>query len=78
MLYEHQYGFHRDHFTQQAIVTLIERIYIYITVNSKNMGVTIFIDLRKAFDCVTTDILLAKLQAYGIRGNMPLNGRKVT
>ena len=28
-----------------------------------------FIDLKKAFDCVSTDILLAKLQTHSIRGD---------
>ena len=67
ILYAHQYGFRRGHSTQQAIITLINKITK--SVNSDDFVISVFIDLKKAFDCVPTNILLAKLQAYGIRGD---------
>ena len=67
ILYAHQYGFRRGHSTQQAIITLIDKITK--SVNSDDFVISVFIDLKKAFDCVPTNILLAKLQAYGIRGD---------
>ena len=67
ILYAHQYGFRRGHSTHQAIITLIDKITK--SVNSDDFVISVFIDLKKAFDCVPTNILLAKLQAYGIRGD---------
>ena len=59
ILYAHQYGFRRGHSTQQAIITLIDKITK--SVNSDDFVISVFIDLKKAFDCVPTNILLAKL-----------------
>ena len=68
VLYDHQYGFRKGRSTQHAIITLVDKI-----TKSQDMGdivIAILIDLKKAFDTVDHKILLRKLNAYGIRGNM--------
>ena len=67
ILYAHQYRFRRRHSIQQAIITLIDKITK--SVNADDYVISVFIDLKKAFDCVPTNKLLVKLQAYGIRGD---------
>ena len=63
-----QFGFRKNHSTQQAIITLINKNTS--DVDSGDIAVNIFIDLKKAFDTVSHSILLKKLYAYCIRGNM--------
>ena len=61
-----QFGFLRGLSTQNAIVSLTE--YLYETLNSREIAIAVFIDLSKAFDTVNFQILLKKLNYYGIRG----------
>ena len=66
ILYKHQYDFRQKHSTQHTIITLVDRI-----TNSLDKGdivISIFLDLKKAFDTVDHPTLLNKLYAYGIRG----------
>ena len=66
ILYEGQYGFRKKHSTSMAIFELVEEI---TTAMDNSMStVAVFIDLKKAFDTVDHNILLNKLEHYGIRG----------
>ena len=62
-----QYGFRKDHSTEYAILEIVDRITY--EVENGNVPISIFLDLSKAFDTLNHDILLSKLQFYGIKGS---------
>jgi hypothetical protein len=66
ILYNYQFGFRKYHSTSLALIEVIDSIYEGIDQGSKVSG--IYLDLQKAFDTVSHDILLDKLYNYGIRG----------
>ena len=63
----HQFGFQRGISTLDAVVSFTE--FIYNGLNSKQSILNIFVDYAKAFDTVNHQILLRKLNKYGISGN---------
>ena len=80
VLSNNQYGFKTGKSCSDAIISLTEKIYK--SLNEKKFVITLFIDLKKAYDTVNHNILLEKLESYGIRGialkwfENYLNGRK--
>ena len=67
VLNQRQFGFRHKHSTTHALIEVIEGITMALDNNDIAMGV--YLDLKKAFDTVNHEILLAKLYNYGIRGN---------
>ena len=68
IIYEYQFGFRHKHSTQQAIITFVQNITE--SLDSGDIVIGLFLDLKKAFDTVNHEILLKKLCAYGIRGSI--------
>ena len=66
-MYKYQFGFREKPSTQQAIISLVDKITE--SWDTGNIVIGVFLNLKKAFDTVSHDILLKKMYAYGIRGN---------
>ena len=65
-LYDNQYGFRTEHSTEFAALELADRVIT--SMDHNETPINIYLDLSKAFDTLDHEILLAKLQYYGIHG----------
>ena len=66
IIYDLQFGFRQQYSTSHALINITENIRKALDDRTISCGV--FVDLRKAFDTLDHQILLAKLNHYGIRG----------
>ena len=64
----HQFGFRANFSTEYAVIDIYEKLLNNL--DKRLSTCAIFLDLAKAFDSVSHDILLRKLKRYGIRGNV--------
>ena len=64
LLTQHQYGFRKNHSTEFAAMELIDRVANLLELGK--IPFNLYIDLSKAFDVLNHDILLSKLEFYGL------------
>ena len=55
VLYDQQFGFRQKHSTQQAIIMLVDKITR--SLDAGDIVISVFLDLKKAFDTVDHHIL---------------------
>ena len=63
----HQYGFRKLYSTAMALIEITDNMKRLL--DERNYVIGIFIDFKKAFDTVDHEIMLRKLDCYGIRGH---------
>ncbi len=66
VLNQSQHGFRQNHSTNTAIANILNPLTTII--DKHHVAFVLFIDISKAFDSLSHDILLYKLNYYGIRG----------
>ena len=64
LLHANQYGFRAKYSTELALNELVDRIYSQL--DGKKIHIAIFMDLSKAFDTIDYEILITKMEHYGI------------
>ena len=66
ILYHRQFGFRPQHSTTDAVANFVGEVLQ--SLDTGNMILAIFIDLKKAFDTVNHQLILKKLECLGVEG----------
>ena len=74
LLYRYQFGFQKGKSTYMALLLLVDKITEALDKGECVVG--IFLDFSKVFDTVNHDILLQKLNLYGVK-ILPRLGLKI-
>ena len=74
LLYKHQYGFLNGKSTEHNLMHVVN--YISNSQNNGNFCIGVFLDLKKAFDVCSHEILIKKTKKWGLKG-LPKIGLKV-
>ena len=67
ILYDHQYGFRPKYSTIHLIIHLLNYCAYSSSKHDPETTLAVLCDLSKAFDVIDHDILLSKMNNYGIR-----------
>ena len=59
-----QHGFRKLHSTVTSLLPLTD--LRFSNIDREKVNISVFLDLKKAFDTVDNDLLMSKLAAYGI------------
>ena len=65
-LYENQYRFRNQHSCDNAVCDVVS--HLVKNLEASETSVALFLDLSKAFDTLDHDLLLHKMERYGLRG----------
>ena len=66
LISKHQFGFQKKKLTELAAIALLDQVRL--AVDNGNIVGTYFINLQKAFDTISHNKLISKLERYSVRG----------